>query len=73
MNTEAQIMAAKQAKRMAIKPVKAEMPRQTDAPDGNQPAEQDANAALVEQIEKVFKQALEDIKTQLTQGQSNEQ
>jgi HK97 family phage prohead protease len=73
MNTEAQIMAAKQAKRMALKPVKAEMPKPTDTPDGNQPAEQDANAALVEQIEKVFKQALEDIKTQLTQGQSNGQ
>jgi HK97 family phage prohead protease len=71
MNTEAQIMAAKQAKRMAIKPVKAEMPKQTDAPDGNQPAEQDARMALVEQIEKVFKQALEDIKTQLTTGDNN--
>jgi hypothetical protein len=71
-------MAAKQAKRMATKPIKQNIeieiePEETDAPDGNQPVMQDANAALVEQIEKVFKQALEDIKTQLTQGQSNEQ
>jgi hypothetical protein len=76
MNTEAQIMAAKQAKRVASKPIKQNVeieiePEETDAPDGNQPAEQDARMALVEQIEKVFKQALEDIKTQLTTGDNN--
>lgn len=68
MNTEAQIMAAK-ARKTAIKQEVEPMPKETDAPtDGNQPAEQDARMALVEQIEKVFKQALEDITKQLTTG-----
>jgi len=89
MNTEAQIMSAKanrmkskskqylwQTLKKEMMPdeemAEMEMEKENDTPNGNQ-KQQDAMKALVEQIEKVFKEAIEDIKQELNLETTNDE